>query len=78
MAKEFDVAGSTLKEIAQSLLNAKVSARTIENVADTFIPLTDQEDIKASLQAISAHGREAANLLSAIYQRIAREAAKEG
>jgi hypothetical protein len=75
--KEFDVAQETLKQIAQSLLETKKMARSIENTADAFLPLTDNEQVRGELQNIAQAGRMAGASASILYNLVAREAAKE-
>lgn len=73
------VSGITLKEIAQSLLEGKRMARSIENIADTFEPLVDAEDTEtlANLEAIREHSQNINRIVQRIYNKIAKDAMKE-
>lgn len=71
---DFDVAQDTLGEIAQSLLEVRKQARSIENTALSFMPLTDNDAVKDELTHLAEAGVNAAKLANSIYQRIARRA----
>lgn len=71
----FDVGNLMLKEISQGCLDVKKMARSIENAAEAFIPLTTDAEVTRLLNVISDAGRDAAAATSAIYKMIARDAA---
>jgi len=73
----FDVSHGTLKEVAQSMQEGKKMARSLENLATSMIPLTEDEKTLVMLNKIAACGNEAAEKCNQIYVSIAREALKE-
>lgn len=70
----------TLKEIAQSLLEGKRMARSIENIADTFAPLVDDSDevTRERLSQLASLSQEMTKIISAMYSQIARDAMAAG
>ncbi len=72
----FEVSKPMMEQISQAMLECKKMGRSLENSADSLIPLTDHTVIKECLEAISKHGQESARLATEIYRFIAREAAK--
>jgi tryptophanyl-tRNA synthetase len=72
----FDVSQQTLQEIAQSMLEGKKMGRSIENLGDSFVPLTDDPETVELLKTASLHGQEAAKIFGQIYNVIARKALK--
>jgi hypothetical protein len=75
-APYFDASPETLKQIAQSLLEVKKMARSIENAAETLIVLTDNGSVRASLGIISAATAQMLPEINKLYGYIAREASK--
>jgi hypothetical protein len=73
------ISGSTLKEIAQSLLEAKRMARSIENVADTFEPLLDEQDhdTRNALALTRQASRNINDHMQSLYNKIARDAMRQ-
>lgn len=63
-------------QIAQSVLEMKKMARSIENSAEAFVPLTDHEQIKNQLIAVSVAAQSIAGETASMYRLIAREAAR--
>lgn len=75
--KVFAVSQGTLKEIAQSLLEAKKMARSLENVASSLSILADDLTVKEDLAEVETTSAALANTLNNIYKLIAREALAE-
>ena len=73
----FDVSGVMLQQVAQSLLEGKKMARAIENMADSFQPLTDKESVVHDLNIIAEKAREISLAFARLYNPIAREAAQQ-
>lgn len=78
MTKPFDVADSTLAQIAQGLLEGKKMARSLENTATSFIPLTDNQGVMSALERVEKNAQLIATELSDLYKLVARDAAKAG
>jgi hypothetical protein len=77
MANPFEnVAASTLKEIAQSLMTMKSQCTSLENSALAFMPLTDDKETGADLGDIANHAATAGMIITRLYRKIAKEAAK--
>jgi hypothetical protein len=72
----FDTGKETLSQIAQSLLEVKKMGRSAENTADSFQPLTDNDEVKNGLLNIAQHGAALAEEATKLYRLIAREAMK--
>lgn len=74
----FIMKGDDLKAAAQSVLEAKRMARSLESLSESLIPLTTEDDsgkaVNIKLRSIMGFGRDASNLLSEIYAYVAREA----
>jgi len=66
-----------LKEIAQGLLEMKKMARSIENSADAFVPLTDDAETQLRLKTISEMAITITQQINSMYNQVAREALKE-
>jgi hypothetical protein len=77
MPIQFEVSKGTLKEVAQSCLEAKKLARTVENMADSMMPLSNTEETTELLRQISDSQAIAIKAINTIYNAIAREAMKE-
>ncbi|HEY6022439.1 MAG TPA: hypothetical protein VIY48_22035 [Candidatus Paceibacterota bacterium] len=74
MANEFSTKKENLKEIAQSLLEARRLGRSLESIADALIPLASDDATRSKLQTISDSGRACAVASQSIYNQIAQEA----
>lgn len=74
MAKEFNVGKDALGQIAQSVLEMKKMARSIENSADAFYPLTTDTATQQKLSEIVNNAQSIATITSALYRAIAQEA----
>lgn len=75
MPIQFEVSQGTLREIAQSVLEAKKMARSLENISDTFKPLANDDAMKL-LEELRVHAVAATDCCNQIYNAIAREAMK--
>lgn len=73
MASEFECRPEILQGIAQSLLEMKKMARSIEQSADALLPMASQETIKTLCDVIDS-SRNAASMISRLYYKIAKEA----
>jgi hypothetical protein len=74
MAGEFNVDKDRLGQIAQALLETKKMARSIENTAEAFMPLTDNEEVVVLLRNTMIAAVDIAKDMSELYQLIAKEA----
>jgi hypothetical protein len=70
----FAASQQTLREIAQSLLEMRKMARSLENSASTLVVLADHPDVMKDLSTIEAHARLVDELVNRTYKLIAREA----
>jgi hypothetical protein len=73
MAGEFSARPEILQGIAQSLLEMKKMARSIEQSADALRPLANAET-DTELARIMQVSRESADLAGNLYRAIAKEA----
>lgn len=64
---------SVVKEVAQSLAQAKVHARSLENMTEALIPLTDGFE-KSRLEGLAATARNQVRALSELYSELAPRA----
>lgn len=69
----FTVAPSLMKEIPVAINDAKAKARSIENTAATFIPLTDNLEVTKLLSMVETDAQALASNLSKLYRLIARD-----
>jgi len=72
--RPFDVSGTTLKEIAQQLLQMKTQARSVENISDALFPLTATDAASDQLEEITGFARRISMVSTQLYQQIAKEA----
>lgn len=70
----FEVSKPMLSEVAQSLQEARKMGRSIENIATSFIPLTDNEEVKKMLAEIQDGATLATHGATQLYNLIARDA----
>lgn len=75
--KVFAVGQGTLKEVAQSLLEGKKMARSLENLVSSLSILADDKVTKETLDNIEELAKHTADSLTLIYKSIAREALAE-
>lgn len=72
----FNVRSESLKEIAQSMLEARRLGRSAEAIADALIPLGTTETTQALLGQISESAKSISTAAQSIYNAIAQEAMK--
>ena len=72
----FETSKEMLMQIAQGLLEGKKMARSLENTADAFLPMTDHPVTKELLSRISDGALQAAKSANELYHLIAREASR--
>jgi hypothetical protein len=73
MAGEFECRPEVLQGIAQSLLEMKKMARSIEQSADALRPLATTET-DAHLDNLMMAARQASDISGTLYRKIAKEA----
>lgn len=69
----WQVHSNMMREIAQTLQEARKMARSIENTAGSLLPLTDESE-HVALSAVVEHSRHIAGELTDLYNGIARQA----
>lgn len=75
---DFEVSSETLAQITQSVQEMRKMSRSIENIAFSFIPLTDNPAVLDELNHINEAASNITKLASSLYQRIARKALGNG
>lgn len=70
----FDVSGPTLSEIVLSVQEVRKMARSIENTALSFAPLTDNPEVKKHLADIQAWSEGISSVAGKLYNLTARKA----
>lgn len=73
MAAEFACNPQVLQGIAQSLLELKKMARSIEQSADALLPLASPEASQVLMSSIE-HSRSISDGVGSLYRAIAKEA----
>lgn len=76
MAK-FNVAKNFQREMAQSFSEGKKMARSLENIATSFRPLTTDEETTKILDEIIMYSQLTAAHLTTLYNQVAPDAFKE-
>lgn len=74
----FEVDQETLKHIAQSLLEGKKMARSLESAANSLRHLCINDSAVEDLESIERSSNEAARLFERHYSLIAKDAFKKG
>lgn len=67
------VAKDTVREVAQSLQEARKHARTVESTASSLAPLAEGDELEL-LNSIQARAADISDDLSTLYNTIARRA----
>ena len=74
--EHFECSKEMLQQIAQTMLEVKKMARSMENAADALLPMAESDAVKANLELIVAAGQSGSAHANQIYHLIAREANK--
>lgn len=69
----FNVHPRTLKEIAQTLQQTKVHARSVVNAAEALMPLADDTELEY-LTRIKQNSSNSVSMLNELYDKIASKA----
>lgn len=70
----YEASNETLQQMAQAYLEVRKMARSIENTAMSFIPLTDNEKITELLTQLDSSAKLCSAIATQLYQQIARKA----